>query len=71
MAEKIDADEFRQMSVKQIQRTINDQKLEKKKVVSEELGSGNPTQASQSIGTIKRNIARAKTIINEKMRQNN
>lgn len=71
MAEKISPDEYRNMSIKEIQRTINDQRKKKKKVLYGEFGAGRASHPEESIGTIKRNIARAKTIMNERLRENN
>lgn len=71
MVEKISCDELRQKNTKEIQRIINDQKKAKMDVFAEEMGTKNPSNPSESIGTIKRNIARCKTVINERMRQNN
>lgn len=67
MSKKITPDEFRDMSVKQIQRTINDQMKKKKKVLYGEMGGGKSPRPKEDIGTIKRNIARGKTIMNEKL----
>ena len=71
MAEKISADEYREMSIKEIQRTINNQRKKKKKVLYGQMGAGKNPRPDESVGTIKRNIARAKTIMNERMRGNN
>jgi len=71
MAEKIPADELRGKSIKEIQRIINDQKKKKRNIFGEEMGTKNPMQPSESLGTVKRNIARAKTIMNERLSENN
>ncbi len=69
MSEKIAADKFRDMGVKEIQRTINDQYKELRKFGHPAPGGGTrgPSQPDEDIGTIKRNIARGKTILNEKL----
>lgn len=67
MVEKIDADRFREMSTKDLQSKINDLKKQRVKVYSSEMGSGKPEQQVESLGTIKRNIARAKTVLNERL----
>lgn len=66
MAEKKPAHELRQMRIKDIQRFINDQEKKKRKIFAETPSTSNPEQPSESMGTVKKNIARAKTILNEK-----
>jgi len=67
MTEKIQPKDFREMSVKEIQRTINEQRKNLKQRFTEEPGSKSAMQPSESYGTMKRNIARGKTILNEKL----
>jgi len=66
MTQKIPAEKLRDKDTKEIQRIINDQRKQIKSVFSEEFGRQFPENPSESIGTMKKNIARCKTVLNER-----
>ncbi len=63
MVSKLQPDELRQKSVTELQQTLSDLQKKKVKLIAEAEQDVHP---EESIGTVKRNIARVKTIINEK-----
>lgn len=67
MAQKIDADEMRDMKIQELQEFITDQKKKKINIFAEQPGSKYPTSCSESVSTVNRNIARAKTVLNERL----
>lgn len=63
MAEKLQPDDLREKSDKELQRILDDLQKGKAKAVTEASQQVTP---EESIGTYKRNIARVKTILNER-----
>lgn len=67
MTEKISASELREKTPGELNQLITELKKEKVKAITPETGSAPDPQPSESIKTIRQNIARAKTVLNEKL----